>query len=1092
MATQYVPPVTWVDSPEDFAKFADHVRATGECALDTETTGLNRAEDHVLFWSACPDEDTRYCFSREMLPLWDAELSQDQDIKWYFTNQTFDFSMLANSGVRVPLGDSYCTLAMDWLYDENRQGRHGLKETAWDHLGLNMREFKETFKRGKGESIQERLLRAMDEEFESAISYASLDAWATFRVFKFLQAELKKQFSGDGMCLWDYFDEVEMPFTRVLYNCCRRGVMVDLGYLDELSPKIEADILKIQKELNKIAGREINPNSVLQLRYLFFEKLGLKPIKMTSGGASGNRQPSTDASCLTQWAEEDVEAAQLLLQHRELAKMKGTYVDGLRKWVDKNMRIHPTLTQHVTVTGRLSSVDPNLQNLPRPGGDKFGIRSAFMPKDGYIFIVVDYAQLEMRLMAHTAQDENMIDVIRRGWDIHTGTASLMFDYDYEDIIAAIKKKKLAAKDPNVELTPEEKEMCFSRQASKSVGFGLNYGEGPKKLAKTLGVSLERAKELIELYFKPYPSVREFIDSVHGYIQVHAMVETILGRPRRFHEMVDIGKMLRKKRRWSLPGAAKGNLARAERQSVNSVIQGCKRVSSRVATSQGMVTLEHLKDSQESGRTIPLLTYSGSTTNYSVHSTGIKEVSRLSTTHGTDYLTKEHRLFRYKNKDLDTVQLKELKVGDFVLAEETPISGSPDAIQGSAHLAELIGVLCGDGSYTRERDFRICFGNDMEWGQYLQTLLRQEFGEQLHCPILPSKGSVGTSHHIEVSAKEPRQVLLEAGLVSASGENKKIPEWLFQAPSEHRKACLRGLYDSDGTLLGGRYPQFTNISLHLVEGFQTLCHSLGIFCRVACDNNTDGKPAYRATVISEHAEAFLSAVQPFITSKAATVPNTCVTPLPPDLVKDVAEHILSSEAWAAKKKDAKELTNSRPGSWKSRTHTFQRKRNFTHSEQAHVYRMRQGSGTKTACLKYLYRVEDLGLADEETQNLIDLCEHHWARIRDIQFQCNEPTMDIEIFDDDHSYVGGGLLQHNSAADVAKMAMIKCEFDKRLQDLGAEMLLQIHDELMFEVPEENAAEAMPIICEIMEHPFDEDLLVPLDVDGGMGYAWSEAKS
>lgn len=574
MPIQYVPPVTWVDTPEDFMKFARHVRDTKECAQDTETTGINRSVDHVLFWSACPDDKSRYCFSREMLPLWDAELSQDPDIKWYYTNQNFDFSMLMNSGVRAPRGDSYCTLAMDWLFDENRQGRHGLKETAQDYLELNMREFKEAFKgKKKNESIQDRLLRAMDEEFESAISYASLDAWATFRVFHALKKRLEGMHSMDGMCLWDYFEEVEMPFTRVLHNCCRRGIMVDVGYLDELSPRIETDIIEIQKRLNKIAGKELNPNSTQQLRYLFFDKLGLKSIKMTSGGTSGNRQPSTDASCLQRWAEDGVEAAQLLIQHRELAKMKGTYVDGLRKWVDDELRIHPTLTQHVTVTGRLSSVDPNLQNIPRPGGDKFGIRSAFMPKQDHVLVVVDYEQLEMRLMAHYSQDPNMIEVIKKGWDIHTGTASLMFGHNYDDIIAAIKKKKAAAKDESIHLTQLEKDMCFARQASKNIGFGLNYGEGPQKLGRELGVSVERAKELMAQYFKPYPRVQEFIEGVHAFILDNAMVETILGRPRRFHEMHEIGRLLDKCTRWNLPGSAKMNLARAERQSVNSVIQG---------------------------------------------------------------------------------------------------------------------------------------------------------------------------------------------------------------------------------------------------------------------------------------------------------------------------------------------------------------------------------------------------------------------------------------------------------------------------------------------------------------------------------------
>lgn len=297
-----------------------------------------------------------------MLEIYDKELSQDPNIRWYFTNQTFDFSMIENSGVRAPVGDSYCTLAMDWLYNENRQGRHGLKETALDHLGLRMSELKEVFPRKRGESIQDALLRVMEEDPASAMDYASLDAHATFRVYKFLEDKLSNMYSMDGMCLWDYFQGVEMPFTRVLHNCCRRGVMIDIGYLSELSPIMETDINEHHKKLNKIAGREINPRSTKQLQWLFFEKLGVKPVKYTSGGTSGRRAPSTDETVLTRLADDGVEAANIVLSIRKLVKMKGTYVDGLRKWSDEELRIHPTLTQHVTVTGRLSSIDPNLQH----------------------------------------------------------------------------------------------------------------------------------------------------------------------------------------------------------------------------------------------------------------------------------------------------------------------------------------------------------------------------------------------------------------------------------------------------------------------------------------------------------------------------------------------------------------------------------------------------------------------------------------------------------------------------------------------------------------------------------------------------------
>jgi len=567
---QYVPPVTYVDSPEAMMKFVRHVRDTGECAMDTETTGLDRRSDHIVIWSACPDKDSRYCLSLNMLNIWDKELAPDPDLKWYFTNQTFDFSMLVNSGVRVPEGDTYCTLAMDWLYDENRQGRHGLKETMWDYCQFNMNSFKDTFGgRKRNESLPERFQRALQDDFEKTVSYASLDAWATFRVFKYLQQQLQKQENSLGQSLWDYFETYEMPFTRVLHNCCRRGIMVDVGYLDSLAPAIQIDIDELEKKLVKIAGRELNPRSNPQLRELFFGKLGLKPIKMTSGGDSGNRQPSLDEECMQIWADDGVEAAQLLLKLRELSKFKSTYVDGMRKWTDQDWRIHATMTQHVTVTGRLSSVDPNLQNIPRPDNDVYVIRQAFMPKDGHILVVADYEQLEMRLLAHFAEDPNMIGVIKRGWDIHSGSAALMYNHDYDELIKAIKKKKAAAHDSSIKLSPEEKAMVLHRQDAKTIGFGLNYGEGPKKLAKALGCTVDEAKAKIALYFQPYPHIKNFINDVHAVIAEIHMVETIIGRPRRFPEMAVLGHM----RRYDMRGSEKANLARNERQSVNSIIQG---------------------------------------------------------------------------------------------------------------------------------------------------------------------------------------------------------------------------------------------------------------------------------------------------------------------------------------------------------------------------------------------------------------------------------------------------------------------------------------------------------------------------------------
>lgn len=564
---QNVPPVTYVDTGEKMMKFVRHVRDTKECAQDTETTGLDRARDRIVLWSACPDEKSIYVFTPEMLKIYDKELAKDPKIKWYYTNQTFDFCMLDSSGHLVPVGDSYCTLAMDWLHNENEG--HGLKETAWRYLGLSMPSFKDTFPgRKRKEPMYERLLRGMKEDFDNTVAYAGCDAWATFRVFHYLKKSLESQHSTQGMCYWDYFQETEAPFTRVLFEMIRRGIMIDMGHLLDIRPNIEDRLTDLQKQINKLAGKQINPRSPIQLVDLLFGDLGHEPVYYTSGGDSGNRQPSTDEGVLKTLAGRGCPVSKLLLEHRTLTKFLGTYVDGLRKWADEELRIHPTLTQHVAVTGRLSSTDPNLQNIPRPDNDEFGIRGAFIPRPGYIFIVADLCQAEARVMAHFSGDKNMQRVIKEGKDLWTGTASLMFGVPYDDINAAIKRKKRAADDATIKLTEKEKEYCFDRQAAKVIGLALNYGEGPRALAEQLGVSVEKAKELVERYFEPYPSVKEHIRYIKRLART-GMIETLLGRPRRFPELKSLGQY-----EWhELSGNERVAVARSERQAGNAEIQG---------------------------------------------------------------------------------------------------------------------------------------------------------------------------------------------------------------------------------------------------------------------------------------------------------------------------------------------------------------------------------------------------------------------------------------------------------------------------------------------------------------------------------------
>jgi len=573
-----VPLPEWVDDPYRMQQICREIRDTKECGIDTETTGKdNWMTDSVLFWSLCPSLNKRYCLSRRMLRILKEELGNDPSITWAMTNANFDNCMMANSGVPLLAGQIHCTLVMDALYDENRTGRHGLKETAKDHLSLNMNEFKSVFKKRGKETYQDTLLRIMDTEPDKAIDYASLDAFASLAVHKFLRQKLESTKLRTGITLWDYFVGIEAPYTKVLYHNIRRGVRVESWYLKWIRVPIEKEMRKLEHMFAKKAGKEVNLQSPKQLIDVFINRLGHKPLKWTSGGESGNRQPSVDVNVLKIWAKEGCECSKILLKHRELAKIIGTYVDGMLSRQDKNCRIHTKIQQHIAVTGRTSSKDPNLQNLKRPADDIWVIRGAFIPRPGYTLVAADYEQLEMRILADLSGDENMRNVIRKGWDIHSGTASLMYDTPYEKIIEAQNEKKRLSglKIDKLEWPEWVPRIVGYRQDSKTIGFGIVYGQGDDALAKKLGISREEAGIRKMKFFEPFPQVQEFIEETHRRCRYELQVDTLLGRLRRLVDADSdwLEPQYDYKTREMLPERPGPLASRALRQDVNSRIQG---------------------------------------------------------------------------------------------------------------------------------------------------------------------------------------------------------------------------------------------------------------------------------------------------------------------------------------------------------------------------------------------------------------------------------------------------------------------------------------------------------------------------------------
>lgn len=577
-ATRYVQG----DSGHDAIQaLVNEVMAHQEVAIDTETTGLSKWADIPLYWSLAWG-NSRATLRADTLPYF-QDVFADARKKWILANAKYDMHILANFGHHL-VGEWHDIQVMHaLLYDDKP---HRLKFVAQHLLGWTWADFEDTFgKIGKKQSAEEMIFRAERENFDLLVEYAANDAFGTLGCWRELKRQLEGQFTVSLFnnvapyinTLWDYFDKVERPYTPVLWKMERRGIKVDRAKFEAARPEAEAKIRELEKAIVKEAGFMLNPKSTPQLRQYFFDKKGLKPLSMTKGGKTGVRQPQCNEPFLEYYQHEDPVAA-LILEHREYTKLLGTYINGLSELVDPWDRIHSNFNQDVARTGRLSSSDPNLQNIPRPENDHWNLRGAFITEPGWKVIAADYGQLEMRLLAAAALEQPMIDIFLRGWDIHSGNASLMYDTPYDDIALGKKLAKDAPKMDSVELMQlvEEKSPGILQRAgangildyladcsrhrsdAKNIGFGLNYGMGPGKLARDLKVDLEIAKMKIGKYKQTYPAVERFMAEAIEEGRRTGYAFTVMGRRRNIP---------------MIGSSRKDQQALGERLAVNTQIQG---------------------------------------------------------------------------------------------------------------------------------------------------------------------------------------------------------------------------------------------------------------------------------------------------------------------------------------------------------------------------------------------------------------------------------------------------------------------------------------------------------------------------------------
>lgn len=441
---------------------------------------------------------------------------ENPNIRKIGQNIKYDLTIFARNGIELQ-GVAFDTMLQSYTLDST--GRHNMDNLAERYLGHQTIPFEELAGKGKHQLTFDQI------ELDKATEYAGEDAEITMKLHQLLWSELQKTPE-----LVKLFEQIEMPLVSVLSRVERNGVLIDPAKLLAHSVEIEQRLKELETLVHQEAGEVFNLASTKQLQEILFNKLGLPILKKTPKGA-----PSTNEEVLEELAQMGHQVPVLLMEHRGLSKLKSTYTDKLPQMINAQTgRVHTSYHQAVTATGRLSSSDPNLQNIPIRNEQGRRIRQAFIARDGYVILAADYSQIELRIMAHLANDANMIKAFAEGKDIHRSTAAEIFGVPLEAV------------------TSEQ------RRSAKAINFGLIYGMSEFGLANQLGISRTDAKKYMELYFQRYPAVQQFMLDIREKAAEKGYVETLFGRRLYLPEINSSNQMRRKA---------------AERVAINAPMQG---------------------------------------------------------------------------------------------------------------------------------------------------------------------------------------------------------------------------------------------------------------------------------------------------------------------------------------------------------------------------------------------------------------------------------------------------------------------------------------------------------------------------------------
>ncbi|HUG28004.1 MAG TPA: DNA polymerase I [Gemmatimonadales bacterium] len=546
-----------VDNPVALAALVEQLRAAPLVALDTETSslephdaeliGLSLATSPTQVWYlpfghrapsgelAAPDPVTNLppITDPACAPL--VALLTDPAVRKAGHNLKYDWQVLRRAGVELA-GVVYDSMLASFLADPGRRS-HGIDNLSLELLGRPMQSYGDVAGKGKAQ------MPFAEVPVARAAAYCGADSATVMALRELLDPKLTE------MELDALLGEIEMPLVEVLVDMEWTGIGIDRALFTRLAQELNGDLDRLEREIYHAADESFNLNSPKQLGVVLFEKLGLPVLKKTKTG------PSTDADVLEQLADQGHEVPRLLLEYRELQKLRSTYVEVLPGKIHHTTgRIHTSFNQTGAATGRLSSTDPNLQNIPIRTARGEAIRRGFVPGPGRRFVVADYSQIELRLMAHLSGDPAFVAAFQAGEDIHRQTAALIFGVDPGEVSGEMRAR------------------------AKTINFGTIYGQGPFALARQLGISQEEAKAFITAYFERFAGVRAFLDEQVALARERGYVETLFKRRRYIPEVRDKNFNIR---------------AFGERQAQNAPLQGSAADLIKIA----MIRIHHALQSQ---------------------------------------------------------------------------------------------------------------------------------------------------------------------------------------------------------------------------------------------------------------------------------------------------------------------------------------------------------------------------------------------------------------------------------------------------------------------------------------------------------------